>query len=95
MSPRLLGCKAVTVRSFGRIHKTNLKKWLIPLAFSDPDGYAKVLEADTISVTGLANLRPVQPVKAIVHRFKGSDKEIELRHTMSEEQLEWVRAGRR
>ena len=63
MSPCLLGCKAVTVRSFGRIHETNLKKGLIPLAFSDPDGYAKVLEVDTISVTGLANLRPVQPVR--------------------------------
>ena len=94
MSPRLLGCKAVIVRSFARIHETNLKKQgVIPLAFSDPDDYDKVFEADTVSVTGLADLKPGQPVKAIIHHFEGGDEEIELKHTMSEEQLEWFRAG--
>ncbi len=94
MSPRLLGCKAVIVRSFARIHETNLKKQgVIPLAFSDPDDYDKVLEADTISVTGLADLKPGQAVKAIIHHFEGGDEEVELKHTMSEEQLEWFRAG--
>ena len=94
MSPRLLGCKAVIVRSFARIHETNLKKQgVVPLAFSDPDDYDKVLEADTLSVTGLADLKPGQPVKAIIHHFEGGDEEIELKHTMSEEQLEWFRAG--
>ena len=94
MSPRLLGCKAVIVRSFARIHETNLKKQgIIPLAFSDPDDYDKIFEADTISVTGLSDIRPGQPVKAVIHHFEGGDEEIELRHTMSEEQLEWFRAG--
>ena len=94
MSPRLLGCKAVIVRSFARIHETNLKKQgVVPLAFSDPDDYDKVLEADTLSVTGLADLKPGQPVKAVIHHFEGGDEEIELKHTMSEEQLEWFRAG--
>ncbi len=94
MSPRLLGCKAVIVRSFARIHETNLKKQgIIPLAFSDPDDYDKILEADTISVAGLSDLKPGQPVKAVIHHFEGGDEEIELRHTMSEEQLDWFRAG--
>ena len=94
MSPRLLGCKTVIVRSFARIHETNLKKQgIIPLTFSDPDDYDKVLEADTISVTGLSDLKPGQPVRAVVHHFEGGDEDIELTHTMSEEQLEWFRAG--
>ena len=94
MSPRLLGCKTVIVRSFARIHETNLKKQgIIPLTFSDPDDYEKVLEADTISVTGLSDLKPGQPVRAVIHHFEGGDEDIELTHTMSEEQLEWFHAG--
>ncbi len=94
MSPRLLGCKTVIVRSFARIHETNLKKQgIIPLTFSDPDDYEKVLEADTISVTGLSDLKPGQPVRAVIHHFEGGEEDIELTHTMSEEQLEWFRAG--
>ena len=94
MSPRLLGCKAVIVRSFARIHETNLKKQgIIPLTFSDPDDYEKVLEADTISVTGLSDLKPGQPVRAVINHFEGGEEDIELTHTMSEEQIEWFRAG--
>ena len=94
MSPRLLGCKTVIVRSFARIHETNLKKQgIIPLTFSDPDDYDKVLEADTISVTGLSDLKPGQPVRAVINHFEGGEEDIELTHTMSEEQIEWFRAG--
>lgn len=94
MSPRLLGCKAVIVRSFARIHETNLKKQgIIPLTFSDPDDYEKIFEADTVSVTGLDSLAPGQPVTAVIHHFEGGDEEIQLKHTMSAEQLEWFRAG--
>ena len=94
MSPRLLGCKAVIVRSFARIHETNLKKQgIIPLTFGDPDDYDKVLEADTISVTGLSDLKPGQPVRAVINHFEGGEEDIELTHTMSEEQIEWFRAG--
>ena len=94
MSPRLLGCKAVIVRSFARIHETNLKKQgIIPLTFSDPDDYDKVLEADTISVTGLSDLKPGQPVHAVINHFEGGEEDIKLTHTMSEEQIEWFRAG--
>ena len=94
MSPRLLGCKAVIVRSFARIHETNLKKQgILPLTFRDPDDYDKILEADTISVTGLDDIAPGKPVRAVIHHFEGGDEEIELTHTMSDEQLEWFRAG--
>ena len=94
MSPRLLGCKAVIVRSFARIHETNLKKQgVLPLTFSDPDDYDKIFEADTISITNLADIAPGKPVRAVIHHFEGGDEDIELTHTMSREQLEWFRAG--
>ena len=94
MSPRLLGCKAVIVRSFARIHETNLKKQgLLPLTFADPADYDKVLEDDTISITGLSNLAPGSPVTAVIHHANAPDDTIELTHTMSDEQLEWFRAG--
>ena len=79
MSPRLLGCKAVIVRSFARIHETNLKKQgVLPLTFSDPDDYDKIFEADTISITNLADIAPGKPVRAVIHHFEGGDEDIEL-----------------
>ena len=94
MSPRLLGARAVIVRSFARIHETNLKKQgILPLTFADPDDYDKIFEADTISITGLDEIAPGKPVRAVIHHFEGGDEEIELTHTMSGEQLEWFRAG--
>ena len=94
MSPRLLGAKAIIVRSFARIHETNLKKQgVLPLTFADPDDYDKILEADTISIKGLKDLAPGKPVTAILRHFEGGEEELSLTHTMSEEQLEWFRAG--
>jgi aconitate hydratase len=94
MSPRLLGCQAVIVRSFARIHETNLKKQgLLPLTFADPNDYDLILEGDNVSVTGLKDLAPGQPLKAIIHHSEGGDKEILLTHTMSNEQIEWFHAG--
>jgi aconitate hydratase len=94
MSPRLLGCKAVIVRSFARIHETNLKKQgVLPLTFTDPSDYDRIFEADTISVVGLRDLAPGKPVKAIIHHAEGGDEEIDLNHTMSEDQIEWFHAG--
>ena len=59
MEPRWLGCAAVIVRSFARIHETNLKKQgLLPLTFADPADYEKVQESDRVSVLGLAGLAP-------------------------------------
>ena len=94
MSPRLLGCKVVITRSFARIHETNLKKQgVLPLTFSDPDDYDRVFEADMISITGLKDLAPGKPVKAIIHHAEGGEEEFDLLHTMSVEQIEWFKAG--
>ena len=94
MSPRLLGCKVVITRSFARIHETNLKKQgLLPLTFGNPDDYDLILEGDTVSVTGLKDLTPGQSVKALINHAEGGEDEIELKHTLSNEQIEWFHAG--
>jgi len=94
MSPRHLGCAAVIVRSFARIHETNLKKQgVLPLVFADPADYAAARETDRVSVTGLAGLAPGKPVRVIFHHADGSQSPVETRHTLSAEQIAWFRAG--
>jgi aconitate hydratase len=94
MSPRLLGCAAVIVRSFARIHESNLKKQgLLPLCFEDPADYEKVQERDRVSVTGLGSLAPGRPVRVVLHHAGGEEQEIATRHSLSEEQIAWFRAG--
>ena len=94
MSPRHLGAAAVIVRSFARIHESNLKKQgVLPLTFVDPAAYDRVRETDRISILGLASLAPGQPVKATLHHADGADEEIELTHTMNDEHIEWFKAG--
>ncbi len=93
MSPRLLGVKAVLVRSFARIHETNLKKQgILPLTFADPADYERIHKDDRISLVGLADLTPGHPVRA---RVKGREGEFDLvlHHTLTEEQIGWFRAG--
>ncbi len=94
MSPRLLGAAAVIVRSFARIHETNLKKQgVLPLTFADRTDYDKVLETDRISITGLAGLAPGSEVTAELHHQNDSRDRIILMHTLNAEQIEWFRAG--
>ena len=94
MSPRHLGAAAVIVRSYARIHESNLKKQgLLPLTFADPADYDKVQETDRISITGVASIAPGRPVSAILHHADGGEERIELRHTLSEEQFAWFKAG--
>jgi aconitate hydratase len=94
MSPRLLGAGAIIARSFARIHETNLKKQgLLPLTFADPADYEKVRETDTVSLEGIADLAPGKPVTAVFHHEDGGTDRTELRHTLSEEQIAWFRAG--
>jgi aconitate hydratase len=94
MSPRLLGCAAVIVRSFARIHESNLKKQgVLPLVFADPADFDAVRETDRISVTGLAQLAPGRPVRVVLRHADGSEQEIQARHTLSAEQIAWFRAG--
>ncbi len=94
MEPRHLGGKAIIVRSFARIHETNLKKQgVLPLTFADPADYEKILVDDRISIVGLADLTPGSPVTAVIHHNDGSTEKITLNHSLNDEQVEWFKAG--
>ncbi|MNS30641.1 Aconitate hydratase precursor [compost metagenome] len=94
MSPRFLGCAAVIVRSFARIHETNLKKQgILPLRFVDPADYEKIQEGDVITLEYLHELDPVRTVNAAVKHPDGTTDIIPLSHTMNMEQIGWFYAG--
>ena len=94
MTPRFLGCTAVIVKSFARIHETNLKKQgILALTFDNPDDYEKIHEDDQISISQLDGLAPGKPVECnITHADKTSEK-IMLKHSYNDLQLEWFKAG--
>ena len=94
MEPRYMGGRAIIVRSFARIHEANLKKQgVLALTFADPADYDKVRADDTVDIVGLAELAPGKPVTVVVHHADGASDEIETTHTMSDEHIEWFRAG--
>jgi aconitate hydratase len=94
MEPRFRGCRAIIVRSFARIHEANLKKQgVLALTFADPTTYDAIGQDDRISIVGLAELAPGRPVECVLHRADGTTLEFRCNHTMSEEHIEWFRAG--
>ena len=94
MSPRFLGAAVVIVRSFARIHESNLKKQgILPFTFADPADYDKVRETDRISITGLVALAPGRAVSCTLHHEDGSEDQISLDQTVNDEQIEWFKAG--
>jgi aconitate hydratase len=94
MEPRFMGGRAVIVRSFARIHEANLKKQgVLALTFADPADYDKIQAGDTVDVVGLADLAPGRPVTVVVNHEDGAIDEIQTTHTMSDEHIEWFRAG--
>ncbi|HVE45428.1 MAG TPA: aconitate hydratase [Acidimicrobiales bacterium] len=94
MEPRHLNAKAVLVRSFARIHETNLKKQgVLPLTFADETSYDLIGPHDRLSILDLASLAPGRPVRCMVTRPGGEQVGFECTHTMSEEHLDWFRAG--
>jgi len=94
MEPRFRGGVVIFVRSFARIHETNLKKQgLLPLTLADPATYDAIGEDDHSSVTGLAALAADTPVHCLIHKPDGSTVEFEANHTFSPEQIEWFHAG--
>ncbi len=94
MSPRYLGCKVVIVRSFARIHETNLKKQgILPLVFKQPSDYDAFEQPDRISVRGLNALTPGTPVDVAIHKPNGTVVTIQTNHTMTDEQIGWFKAG--
>jgi aconitate hydratase len=94
MSPRFLGAAAVIVRSFARIHESNLKKQgILPLTFVSPADYEKVREGDRVSLLGLKSLAPGGDLVGRLLHEDGSSEDLLLRHTLNEEQIGWFRAG--
>lgn len=94
MEPRYLGGKAVIVKSFARIHETNLKKQgILALTFQNPDDYAKIREDDLLDLIGLTQFTPGVPLKLVLHHKDGTEEIIELAHTYTEGQFEWFKAG--
>jgi len=94
LSPRLLGGAAVIVRSFARIHESNLKKQgLLALTFQSPGDYDRIREDDRLSLVGLRDMAPGKPVECIVKHADGTSETLRLSHSFSASQLEWFRKG--
>ena len=94
MSPRFLGAAAIIVRSFARIHETNLKKQgVLALTFADPSNYDKILESDRITINGVGSITPGKPLSITLAHEDGSSDTFEVNHTLSEEQIGWFMAG--
>ncbi|NWF90146.1 MAG: aconitate hydratase [Ignavibacteriaceae bacterium] len=93
MEPRFLGGKAIIVKSFARIHETNLKKQgMLPLTFANPADYDKIKEDDRVTLK-VSELTPEKPVKMILKHKDGSSEEILLNHSFNEAQIKWFKAG--
>lgn len=94
MEPRHLGVRAILVKSFARIHETNLKKQgMLALTFSNEADYNKIQEDDTIDFTDLVSFAPNKQLTIVLHHKDGSKDEIRANHTYNENQIEWFRAG--
>jgi aconitate hydratase len=94
MEPRHLGVRAIIVRSFARIHETNLKKQgMLALTFSNKEDYNKILEDDVIDINGLTSFREGKPLTVVLHHADGSTGEFSVNHTYNAQQIEWFKAG--
>ena len=94
MEPRFLNVKAIIVKSFARIHESNLKKQgILTLTFYDKDDYYKIRENDKIDITGLKEFSPGKPLPVILHHKDGTWESIMANHSYNESQIEWFKAG--
>lgn len=94
MEPRHLGVRAVLVKSFARIHETNLKKQgMLALTFADKADYDKIQEADTISILGLTDFAPNKPLQMVLNHADGSSDTIAVNHSYNDQQIDWFKAG--
>lgn len=94
MQPRFLGVKAVVVKSFARIHETNLKKQgMLALTFTDISDYDKIRQDDLINIEGFETMEPGKPLTLVLHHADGSRDSFEVNHTYNHQQIEWVQAG--
>ncbi|MBO9619771.1 MAG: aconitate hydratase [Niabella sp.] len=94
MEPRHLGARAVLVKSFARIHETNLKKQgMLALTFANKEDYDKIQEDDTIDIIGLTEFAPDKPLTIVLHHEDGSTESFPVNHSYNAQQIEWFKAG--
>jgi aconitate hydratase len=94
MEPRHLGVKVVLVKSFARIHETNLKKQgMLALTFTNKEDYNKIKEDDTIDILGLESFSPEKPLTVVLNHADGTNDKISANHTYNQSQFEWFKAG--
>src|SRR5690606_26287907 len=94
MEPRHLGVRAILVRSFARIHETNLKKQgMLALTFDNKTDYDLIQEDDVIDILGLTSFAPGKPLTVRLTHSDGTTDEFLVNHTYNEQQIEWFKAG--
>ena len=94
MEPRHLGVRAVLVKSFARIHETNLKKQgMLGLTFANKEDYNKILENDSIDIIGLDTFAPSVQLDLVLNHIDGTSETIKVNHTYNQQQIEWFKAG--
>jgi len=94
MEPRFMGVKAVIVKSFARIHETNLKKQgMLALTFTHPSDYDKIRQDDLVSIAGFENMQPGQNLTIQLKHSDGTSDSFEVAHTYNHAQIDWVKAG--
>ncbi|MCC6287257.1 MAG: aconitate hydratase [Chitinophagaceae bacterium] len=94
MEPRHLGVRAILVRSFARIHETNLKKQgMLALTFANKEDYEKVQEDDSIDILGLTTFAPGKPLTVVLNHKDGTSDSITVNHTYNDQQIQWFKEG--
>lgn len=94
MEPRHLGVRVILVKSFARIHETNLKKQgMLGLTFADPNDYDRIQEDDVIDITGLKEFAPGKHLTVVLHHTDGKSESIQVNHTYNAQQIAWYKAG--
>ncbi|MBU1369726.1 MAG: aconitate hydratase [Bacteroidetes bacterium] len=94
MEPRFMGAKVVLVKSFARIHETNLKKQgMLAITFANRDDYNKILEDDRIDILGMEDFAPGKSLRVQLNHADGSKEQFEVNHTYNKNQIEWFKAG--
>ena len=94
MEPRHLGVRAILVKSFARIHETNLKKQgMLALTFANKEDYNKIKEDDVIDLVGLTTFSPDKPLKLVLNHSNGTKEEIVVNHSYNQNQIGWFKAG--
>jgi aconitate hydratase len=94
MEPRYLNVKALIVKSFARIHETNLKKQgVLTLTFSDKNDYDRIREDDKIDITGLKEFAPGKQLTAVLNHSDGKKEYLKINHSYNQTQIAWFKAG--